>query len=270
MVRLSSLKGPMTQRIRKILRRRALTLFLPIAVIGCAAPVAYNANTGQVKVRPASSSLIKQGADAFAQYKSKKPISRDPATRARVFRVANRLRPVADVPGARWEFEVFDDPTANAFALPGGKVGINTGLLKVATTDAQLAAVVAHEMAHVTSNHAQSRVQRNQTIAVGSALLGAVLGGSDNSEQVGQMAQQGGTLLFGLPFGRSQELEADRIGTIFMARAGYDPGAAVTLWQRMGASQGSNVPEFLSTHPVSSTRIQKLREFLPVARAQMR
>jgi len=247
-----------------------MTLFLPIVVIGCAAPVAYNANNGQVDVRSASAALKQQGAEAFEQYKRKNPISRNSAARARVFRVANRLRPVASVPGSAWEFEVFEDSSANAFALPGGKVGINTGLLRIATTDAQLAAVVAHEMAHVTSNHAQSRVQRNQVIDLGSAVLGAVLGGAENSQQVGQMAQQGGKVLFGLPFSRSQELEADRIGTIFMARAGYDPGAAVTLWQRMGASQQSNTPEFLSTHPVSSTRIQKLQEFLPVARKQQR
>jgi predicted Zn-dependent protease len=247
-----------------------MTLLLPVVAIGCAAPAAYQAGSGQVVVRSASPSLKSQGAVAFAQYKRKVPISRNATARARVFRVANRLRPIVNLPGASWEFEVFEDKSANAFALPGGKVGINTGLLKIAATDAQLAAVVAHEMAHVTSNHAESRVQRNQTISIGSAVLGAVLGGEENSRQVGQLAQQGGTLLFGLPFSRGQELEADRIGTIFMARAGYDPAAAITLWERMGVSQPSGMPEFLSTHPVSSTRIQKLREFLPQAQAQMR
>lgn len=260
----------MQRMIARLFKSKSMTLLLPVIAIGCAAPAAYQAGTGQVAVRPASASLKSQGAAAFEQYKRKVPISRNANARARVFRVANRLRPTVNVPGTSWEFEVFEDGSANAFALPGGKVGINTGLLKIATTDAQLAAVVAHEMAHVTSNHAQSRVQRNQTIALGSAVLGAVLGGEENSGQVGDLAQKGGTLLFGLPFSRGQELEADRIGTIFMARAGYDPAEAVTLWQRMGASQRSSTPEFLSTHPVSSTRIQKLREFLPQARAQMR
>lgn len=258
------------KRTRGVFKSKAMTLLLPIVVIGCAAPAAYNANSGQVDVRQASASLKQQGAAAFEQYKRKTPVSRNSSARARVFRVTNRLGPVANVPGSNWEFEVFEDSSANAFALPGGKVGINTGLLKIATTDAQLAAVVAHEMAHVTSNHAQSRVQRNQTIDMGSAVLGALLGGAENSERVGQLAQQGGKVLFGLPFSRAQELEADRIGTIFMARAGYDPGAAVTLWQRMGASQKSNTPEMLSTHPLSSTRIKELKEFLPIARAQGR
>ena len=243
-----------------------MTLLIPIIAIGCAAPAAYQAGSNRVEVRAASASLKQQGAAAFEQYKRKVPVSRNSGARARVFRVAKRLRPSVNLPGSRWEFEVFEDDSANAFALPGGKIGINTGLLKIASTDSQLAAVVAHEMAHVTSNHAQARVQRSQSIAAGSAILGAVLGGEQNSRQVGQLAQQGGNLLFGLPFSREQELEADRIGTIFMAKAGYDPEAAVTLWQRMGARQQSSIPEMLSTHPMSETRIRKLREFLPEAR----
>lgn len=260
----------MKKIFRKFLKTKGITLLLPIAVLGCAAPAAYNANTGQVAVRPASSSLMQQGEAAFAQYKAKKPVSRNSSARARVYRVANKLRPVINLPGARWEFEVFEDSSANAFALPGGKVGINTGLLNIAVTDGQLAAALAHEMAHVTSNHAQARIQNNQTIALGGAILGAVLGGSDGGQQIGQMAQRGGQIAFGLTFSRAQELEADRVGTIFMARAGYDPTEAITLWQRMGARSQSSTPEFLSTHPVSATRIQKLREFMPAAQAQRR
>jgi predicted Zn-dependent protease len=184
--------------------------------------------------------------------------------------VANKLRPVINLPGARWEFEVFEDSSVNAFALPGGKVGINTGLLNIAVTDGQLAAALAHEMAHVTSNHAQARIQNNQMITLGSALLGAVLGGVEGGQQLEEIAQKGGQIAFGLTFSRTQELEADRVGTIFMARAGYDPAEAITLWERMGAQSRSTTPEFLSTHPVSATRIQKLREFLPAARAQQR
>jgi predicted Zn-dependent protease len=239
-------------------------------VIGCAAPSAYNSNTGQVAVRPASLSLIQRGAAAFDEYKKTNLISKNASARAKVNRVANRLKPVVNLPGARWEFEVFEDSSANAFALPGGKVGVNTGLLKIAQTDSQLAAVVAHEMAHVTSNHAQSRIERNQTIAMGGAILSAVLSGSENGQKLGQLAQEGGQIAFGLTFSRAQELEADRIGTLFMARAGYNPAEAITLWQKMGVSQSGSAPEFLSTHPVSATRIQKLREFLPTAQAQRR
>ena len=260
----------MKSAFKKVFKSKGLTLLLPIVVIGCAAPAAYNADTGKVSIRPASSSLIQQGAAVFENYKRTKAISRDPSARAKVNRVANRLKPVINLPGVRWEFEVFKDSSANAFALPGGKVGVNTGLLKIAQTDGQLAAVVAHEMAHVTSNHAQSRLQRNQTIALGGALLGAVLSGDENSQRVGQWAHKGGEIAFGLTFSRSQELEADRIGTLFMARAGYDPIEAITFWQRMGASLENRTPELLSTHPVSKTRIQKLREFLPTAQSQRR
>lgn len=257
-------------KIRKLFKGNRLTLLLPVIAFGCAAPAAYNSGTGQVDVRPASSTLIQQGALAFEDYKRKTPISRNAFARDRVLRVANRLSPVINLPGARWEFEVFEDSSANAFALPGGKVGINTGLLKIAETDGQLAAALAHEMAHVTSNHAQSRIQNNQNIVLGGAIVGALFGGSESGEQIGKIAQQGGQIAFGLSFSRTQELEADRVGTIFMARAGYDPVEAITLWERMGAQSQSGTPEFLSTHPVSSTRIQELREFLPTARAQQR
>ncbi len=265
--------GTMKSFLKKTITVKRATLLMPLAVvvaIGCAAPAAYDANSGQVQVRPASSSLIIQGEQAFAQYKAKTPVSRNSAARNRVFRVANKLRPVINLPGANWEFEVFEDKSANAFALPGGKVGVNTGLLRVASTDGQLAAVLAHEMAHVTSNHAQARIRNNQVIQTGAAVLGALLGGSQNGESLGRIAQTGGQIAFGLTFSRTQELEADRIGTLFMARAGYDPNEAVTLWQRMGAQAKTSTPEFLSTHPVSATRIQKLREFMPTAEAQRR
>jgi predicted Zn-dependent protease len=254
--------------MKKWLRSRALILALPIAIIGCAAPSAFNAHTGQVVIRPSSSSIARQGELAFAQHKKKNRISGNISARARVFRVTNRLRPVVPLPKTRWEVEVFDDETANAFALPGGKIGVNTGLLRVARTDGQLAAVLAHEMAHVTSNHAESRLRNHQNIALGGALLGAVLGG-DGSE-LGQIATASGNIAFGLTFSRQQELEADKIGTIFMARAGYNPEEAVALWQNMAALQRHTTPEFLSTHPVSATRIQALQNFMPYAKRQQR
>ncbi len=260
----------MKNPLKNLLKTKTLTLLLPIAIISCAAPAAYNASTGQVQTRPADPSLIREGEAAFAQYKRQTPVSRNTSARARVNRVAARLRPIINLPGARWEFEIFEDPSANAFALPGGKVGVNTGLLNIAATDGQLAAVLAHEMAHVTSNHAAARVKNNQTLALGGVILGAVLGASEAGSQLGSIAQRGSEIAFGLTFSRTQELEADRIGTIFMARAGYDPAEAITLWQRMGAQNRSATPEFLSTHPVSSTRIKALQEFLPVARAQRR
>ncbi len=252
-----------------MIRRKTFTLLLPLALLGCAAPAVYNAQNGQVALRPASAALVRQGDQAFAEYRAKYPISKNQSARARVYRVASKLRPVVNLPGTNWEFEIFEDRSANAFALPGGKVGINTGLLEIARTDGQLAAALAHEMAHVTSNHAQTRLQNNQMIAVGGALLGAALGGQ-NSEQVSRYATGAGNLVFGRSFSRAQELQADRIGTIFMARAGYQPSEAVDLWQNMAARGGQGTPEFLSTHPISTTRIKALKDFLPQAKAQLR
>jgi len=242
---------------------------MPIAVLGCAAPAVFNSQTGQVAMRQTSPELIQQGNAAFAQYRLKHRISTNGAARARVNRIVSRLRSVVHLPGARWEFEVFEDQSANAFALPGGKVGINTGLLNIAQTDGQLAAALAHEMAHVTSNHAALRIRNNQTIAVLGTIAGVALGG-DGSGQTSQIATSVGNIAFGKSFSRSQELQADRIGSIFMARAGYDPTEAVHLWQNMAARGGGNVPELLSTHPVSATRIKALQNFLPQARAQLR
>lgn len=254
--------------LQKLNPKKTLVLLLPIVAISCAAPSAFNAQTGQVINTPASSGLTKQGAEAFEQHKKKNRISTNSAARSRVFRVANRLKPIVNLPGARWEFEVFEDKSANAFALPGGKVGVNTGLLNVARTDGQLAAVIAHEMAHVTSNHAQKRIQRSQNIAIGGAILGAVIGAEGSS--IADLATTGGNIAFGLTFSRQQELEADKIGTVFMARAGYNPEEAVILWQNMAAQNSGSTPEILSTHPVSGTRIQALKEFMPYAKAQQR
>lgn len=257
----------MKQILKKILLRKSVALLLPIAVISCAAPAAFNSQTGAVAMAPASQSIQQAGREAFNEHRRKTPVSNDSYARARVNRVANRLKPVVNLPGTNWEFEVFNDSSANAFAVPGGKVGVNTGLLKVAVTDGQLAAVLAHEMAHVTSNHAQARIQNSQNIAVGSAILGAVLGSESG---LGQLAPKVGNIAFGLTFSRAQELEADKVGTIFMARAGYNPEDAVELWKRMAAQGGGGTPEFLSTHPVSSTRIKALQDFLPQAKAQQR
>ncbi len=244
-----------------------LAVILPLIILSCAAPVAFDSESGEVPINRPSADLVRQGEATFAAYKRSHPVSRDQNARARVMRVARQLVPV--VPGQRWEIEVFADDSANAFALPGGKVGVHTGLLKVAQTDGQLAAAIAHEMAHVTANHAQSRIQNQQNIEIGTAIIGAVLGGQQGGAALGQMAGVGGKVLFGLPFSRQQELEADKAGAIFMARAGFDPYDSVKLWERMSARQGQNV-EFLSTHPMGATRIQALKAFMPIAERQRR
>ena len=258
--------------------RKALPYALAGAVLAlagsCVTPTPAVDSQGNVAVRPASDSIRSQGLQLFQEYKRKKQISNNAIHNAQLQRVASRLQRVITLPGARWEYVVFEDASPNAFALPGGKVGVHTGLFKIAQTDAQLATVVAHEIAHVTSNHAQDRVTQQSGISLGGALLGAVIGGDATTQKtVGQVYGIGAQVGVGLPFSRNQELEADRIGMIYMAKAGYDPADAITLWERFGAykqQQGGEEMEFLRTHPLSSTRIKALREFLPVAQAQSR
>lgn len=192
-----------------------------------------------------------------------------------VRRVTARLVEAAlvDAPGfARdfaWEATLIDAPdTVNAFCLPGGKMAVYTGILPVAQSDAGLAVVMGHEIAHATLRHGTKAVSRQQVFAGGIAALDLILRGSDRDPEYATAAAAVGTALVGLKFGRSAELEADRVGLITMARAGYDPREAVGFWQRMAAqSGGGQGPEFLSTHPSHGNRIEQIESLLPEALA---
>jgi predicted Zn-dependent protease len=224
--------------------------------------------------------LASIGLTEFEKYKQSTPVSSDPAKNAAVRRVAARLTPVIPMPGAQWEFVVFDDPSPNAFALPGGKVGVNTGIFQVAENDAGLATVIGHEVAHVVANHGGERLSQGLVASGAGVALGIVLGQNDSlsdAQRAGLLAAYGAGATAGviLPFSRHQELEADRIGTIYMARAGYEPREAVAFWERFArykesTGSGGKLPEFLSTHPLDSRRIDALRAFLPAADAEYR
>lgn len=159
-----------------------------------------------------------------------------------------------------WEFNLIQDKSINAWCMPGGKVAVYTGILPVTANDSGLATVMAHEVAHAIAGHASERASQG----AGAQILGGVLGGG--SQTLGQLYGLGGSLAL-LKFSRNQETEADRLGLIFMAMAGYDPGSAVPFWQRMSqASQGGAPPEFMSTHPSDATRIANIQKNLPEAR----
>lgn len=214
------------------------------------------------------------GAAAFAGIKREAKLSRDPGVQKYVVCVSRAVLEVIprehQPDGGRWEVLVFDDNTPNAFALPGGKVGVHSGMLEVATTPAQLAAVIGHEVAHVLLRHGNERM--SQSILADTALnTASVAAGAAAPEYqrliVGGLGvgAQYGVLL---PFSRKHESEADVVGQIFMARAGFDPAAAITLWQSMAKQGGSGPQEWQSTHPSDETRIQRLRENLPKARRE--
>src|SRR5690625_2956372 len=163
-----------------------------------------------------------------------------------------------------WEVRVFDQESANAFALPGRKIGIHTVLLEVAVNDAQLAAVIGHEIGHVLAQHSAERMSLQYAAQGGGALLAILLGEATQEKGLLRAAlargAQYGVLL---PYSRIQESEADGIGLELMARAGFDPAEAVALWRNMSAQGGDQPPEFLSTHPSHATRIADLQRQLP-------
>lgn len=223
--------------------------------------------TGRTQALMYSSSDMDQlGAQSFAEMKKQQKIVTDKATVKYVECIADAITAKVDSKygETKWEVVVFDAPEqVNAFALPGGHIGVYTGLMKVATTADQLASVMGHEVGHVLANHANERLSRNQLTNIGlAAASGALdLANIENKQIWMQGLGLGAQYGIALPFNRRQESESDRIGLDLMAKAGFNPNASVTLWQAMGAaSGGQQPPEFLSTHPSNSTRIADLKK----------
>ncbi|WP_295388532.1 M48 family metallopeptidase [uncultured Thiodictyon sp.] len=217
------------------------------------------------------------GIGAFEKKKKQTPISNNRDANQQLQSVGRRLARVVQAPNAHWEFVLFEDKEPNAFALPGGKVGVNTGILPITKDEAGLATVVAHEIAHVSAHHGAERTSQEVAAQVGGSLLSIALSatglgglGENLAMQAFGLGTQYGLLL---PYSRMQESEADQIGLLYMARAGYDPREAIAFWQRFdvyNSTHGGNGPEFLSTHPLDATRIGELQKHLPQALAEYR
>jgi predicted Zn-dependent protease len=247
------------------IRNVLLSAAIAMTVAGCATTTS---STGRKQYVGAVSQqqLNQLGAQAFDQVKSQKPQTQDGKQSAYVRCVVDAI--VRELPPqwrqGGWEEAVFVDKSPNAFALPGGKVGLYTGIFDVARNQDQLAAVIGHEIGHVIDNHHNERITRQMGAAGAIQLLGALAGarygetGSEIATQSGSILAQGGFLL---PGTREQETEADVVGQRLMAQAGFDPRQAVDLWQNMlAASGGSRPPEWLSTHPDPKSRIGELRK----------
>jgi predicted Zn-dependent protease len=206
---------------------------------------------------------------------SKKTLNVDKAQFERVRSISNKLiakvgvfRP--DAAQWKWEVNVEKNDQVNAYCMPGGKIMVFTGLIdKLNATDDELGAVIGHEIAHALREHGRERMSTALVQQVGLAGVAAYLGTSKNQTAAGagvQAAAMGTTLFFALPNGREQEREADKIGLELAARAGFNPDAAITLWQKMSAQGGAKQPEFLSTHPSNENRIAELRALAPKVR----
>jgi len=233
-----------------------------LVVAGCSS-VAY---TNRKQFNFISSSQEDQlGQQAFDDVKSKSKLSQDAEATAMLQRVGTRIAEAAKKPEFKWEFILIDDPkTINAFCLPGGRVAFYTGILPITKDENGLAVVMAHEVAHALAKHGAERMSQ-QSLVSGAQQI-AVQAGLIQSEAMLQVVQMAYGVGVGLPHGRSQESEADHIGLILMAKAGYDPRGAVDFWQRMKAASGGNKPPaFLSTHPSDDKRIDDIRKKLPEA-----
>jgi predicted Zn-dependent protease len=231
-----------------------------------------------------SGQVLAMSTDAYKDFISKNEVITGTEESSTVKRVGERIRSAVEeylkregqseiLQGYNWEFNLVKDDSVNAWAMPGGKVVVYTGILPVTRDEAGLATVMGHEVAHAIAKHGNERMSQQLLTQLGGMALSVAL--SQNPAQTNDMfmaaygmGTQVGVLL---PFSRLQESEADRLGMIFMAMAGYDPRAAVDFWQRMSdKSQGGAPPEFLSTHPAHETRIDRIREYLPEALAYYR
>jgi metalloendopeptidase OMA1, mitochondrial len=215
------------------------------------------------------------GLSSFDQLKQQTPIDNDPNDNALVKKVGERIAAIAgkDMPNAQWEFVVFQSDEANAFCLPGGKVGVYSGILPITKDEAGLATVLGHEIAHAVARHGGERMSQAKAIAVGEQVVGTATENSDPRLKSAALLAYGVTSKVGveLPFSRAQESEADHIGLIYMARAGYDPEQAVVFWQRFAEfnqQKGGKGYAFLQTHPTDETRIAQLKQWLPEAKGQ--
>ncbi len=252
-------------------RGRALTLFLAALTLACSTvPV-----TGRQSFNIVPDSQAEQlGADAYRQVLSESRLITSGADYDRVVQVGRRIARISDSPNLAWEFTLIDDlKTVNAFCLPGGKVAVYTGILPVTRSEAGLAVVVAHEVAHAIARHGSERMTDQLALQLGQVGLAELLGGKNEQTQNLVLAAFGAGAQVGvlLPFSRAQETEADHIGLVYMARAGYDPHEAPRFWERMATqSAGSRPPAFLSTHPAPEDRIRRIEGFIPEAMREYR
>jgi len=253
--------------VRDLVMKQILALILSVSLVASCATAPYTGRSQVILVSEGQEASL--GDDAYRHHLRDSVVTHDADAERIVRKVGERIARAANKPDYKWEFTVINDPeTVNAFAVPGGKVAVYTGIFGPARDEAGLAVVLGHEVAHALARHPAERMSQGMLVQLGGVGLGVALG--RNPALANQVLQAYGITAgvgVALPFSRSQETEADRIGLILMAKAGYDPRTALELWERMEKKEGAKgaPPEFLSTHPGYETRIHQLRSFLPEA-----
>lgn len=263
----------MSRSLLSTTRFRLTGLLVSLGILaGCAAVQTTSSGAVGVDRTQYMSGLVSEAAlqqEAAQQYngilgqaKAQGALDTDAAATRRVRTIAQRLirhvgvfRP--DAANWNWQVHVLGSDEVNAWCMPGGKIAVYTGLInRLKPSDAELAAVIGHEMAHALREHAREQVSQQMATSMGLSVLSAITGSQATADLGGTLSQ----VMFTLPNSRTHEAEADRIGVELAARAGYDPRAAVTLWKKMGALGGSRQPEFLSTHPSPASRSADLTQ----------
>lgn len=238
------------------------TLLLIIIISGCRT-VAYTGRSQFIITSEADE--LEASKKAWKGVLSTETVSKNKAYLETVQRVGRNIASVANRPNYKWEFKVFKSYEANAFCLPGGKIAVYTGLFRFLDNEAELAAIMGHEVGHVIARHVGERMSQEKIADYGSTIVSFVVdgfGGTIASSAFGLGAQYGAIL----PYERKHEYEADHIGIILMAKAGYNPHAAITFWEKFSeVTQSNGLQELFSTHPMSSKRIDELRSYLPEA-----
>lgn len=243
------------------MKRLLLGVAVATLVTACATSTSPTGRKQYVGAVP-QAQLDQMGAQAFAEAKAKQKLSTDSGKNAYVRCVVDAItRQLPQGWQAQWEVAVFEDNSPNAFALPGGKIGVNTGIFTVAKNQDQLAAVIAHEIGHVVSRHHDERITKQQgtstLLGIGSAILGSAYG-SGAANAAGQLGGAAAQTFYLLPNSRTQESEADVVGQQLAAKAGFDPRQAVNLWENMAAAGSARAPTWMSTHPDPQSRMGEL------------
>jgi predicted Zn-dependent protease len=260
---------------KRNIRNLLIVTFLLFVAVSCTTvPI-----TGrrQLSLVP-ESEMISLSLTQYGQFLKDNKVSTDQAKTAMVRRVGQKIAKAVEtymaqqglsdnLKGYQWEFNLVEDKTVNAWCMPGGKVVVYSGLLPVAQNEEGLATVMGHEIAHAVARHGSERMSQQMVTQLGSTSLSAVMANKPQETQTiaNAVFGVGSQLGYLLPYSREHESEADHMGLIFMAMAGYNPNASVAFWERMEQQNKTSTPGFLSTHPVNSTRIAKIKKELPEA-----